>query len=487
MATIGLELCDAGFLTASCHNSEPHLIAIPDKNGAPDWPGFCSIDGTNLALGRAGEDHWFVHPRRVMHNFWARLTHEPAPLALGAKNPSFSELSFYFLREYAQRLAATVSPVEKIVVAVPGSYLKDPATEDEKIGLLLGMFGELKLPLAGLVDMACASLCDPHAPGFNPAHPVVVVDLQLEGADITLLGTEERVERQDFIHLPQLGYAQLLKQLTATMGNRFLRQTTFDILEDGRIEQTFFRQTKEFLVNRSPEWRYHINTATRGYEMMAKREQLASDANAFVVSLVQSVQRFVQEHEADPCTIALSDRTGQLPGIETRLRGAGFSRIIRLPRGAAACGASHLGNLRFPLPAEIEDVPLDRSVALSEAHHATGAAWEARLHKNRHNHSHTTPTHAILHGVGRELGDRTRFTIGIADLGPDLALPDTFNAASDCAVALQHDHGRFWFTDPAGGGATRTAIDAGDRLILRCGNVSADVLFAHCPAANGQR
>lgn len=486
MATIGLELSDAGFLTASCQNSEPHLIPVKDQLGSPDWPAFAYVEGKELSLGRTAEDHWFVHPRRVVHNFWARLTHEPAALPIGHKTPSFSEFSYYFLREYAQRLAATVSPIEKLVVAVPGSYLKDPETEDEKIGLLLGMFGELKLPLAGLVDMACASLCDPHAPGFNPAHPVVVVDLHLEGADITLLSSDEKIERQAFLNLPQFGYAQLLKQLTASMGNRFLRHTTFDILEDGRIEQTFFRQTKEFLVSKSPEWRYHLNTSTRGYELIAKREQLAADASAFVTSLVQSVQRFVQEHEADPCTIALSDRTGQLPGIETRLRASGFSRVIRLPRGAAACGAAQLGHLRFPIPSAIEDVPLEKSVALAEAHHPTGVAWEVRLHKNRHNHAHTAPTHAILHGVGRVLGDQTRFTIGVSDLGPDLTLPDTFNAASDCIVALQHDHGRYWFTDTAHGGNNRTAIEAGDRLILRCGNVSADVLFAHC-GANGHR
>lgn len=495
MATIGIELCDAGFLTAASDTHESHLIDVADANGAPDWPGFAYAEGSNLSLGRAAEDMWFVHPRRVVHTFWSRLAHEPSTLTVGTRIASFSELGFYFFREYIGRLTATARPVDQVAIAVPGSYLKDAATEEEKIGLLLGMCGELNLPVAGLVDMACAALCDPRASGFNPALPVVVVDLHLEGADITLLSTDERLERRDFIHLPQSGYAHLLKQLTGTMGNRFLRHTAFDILEDGRIEQTFFRQTKEFLVSEAPEWRYHLNTATRAYEMIAKREQLAVDAHAFVIALVQGVQSFIHNspHASEPCTIALTDRTAHLPGLEGRLRSAGFTRLLRLPHGAAACGAAKVGATRLKAPADLGDVPLEKSVPLSDARRSSAAQWEARLQKNRHATARVAPTHAILEGIGHAIGTKPRFTIGLAELGADLPLPETFSGADDCAVPLVHDAGRLWFVDlgtarlglVADAAAHRTAIEAGDRITVRCGTASADILFAHCPAPNG--
>lgn len=497
MATIGLELCDAGFLTASCDKNDPQLIDVPDQNGVPDWPGFAYAEGNKLLFGRAAEDNWFVHPRRVLHTFWARLTHEPSTLTVGVKPPSFSELAFFFLREYATRLATTAPSVDKVVVAIPGAYLKDPNTEDEKIGLLLGMFSELKLPLAGFIDMACASLCDPRAQGFNPALPVVVVDLHLEGADVTLLSTDERLEARDFIHLPNSGYAHLLKQLTGTMGNRFLRQTTFDILEDGRIEQTFFRQTKEFLLSEAPEWRYHINTATRAYEMIAKREQLASDAQAFASALAQSVQSFIRNspHASEPCTLAFTDRTSHVPGLEAKLRAAGFSRLLRLPRGAAASGAARIGAARLNVPADIADAAVERSVSLAEARRSTATQWEARLQKNRQISARVPPTHAILDGIGHAIGNKPRFTIGLAELGADVALPDTFSAADDCAVPLVLEQGRLWFVDaaptrsdaPLAASTPRTPIDAGDRLTVRCGNLAAEILFAHCPAPNGHR
>ncbi len=500
MATLGIELCDAAFQAASSQNNEVQCLTVADAGGVADWPGFAYFDGQKFAFGRAGEDQWFVHPRRVAHTFWARLAHEPSTIGPAGRLAPFSELAFHFFREFMERASRAASS-EKVVLAVPGAYLKDPATEEEKIGLLLGIMGELKLPLAGVVDMACAALCDPRAHGFNPALPVVVVDLHLEGADITLLATEERLERKDFIHLPQSGYAQLLKHLTGTMGNRFLRHTAFDILEDGRIEQTFFRQTKDFLLGGAAEHRFQINTASRAYELLAKREQLATDSQAFVATLVQGLQTFLHNsaHPAEPCTIALTDRAARLPGLEHRLRAAGFHRLLRLPAGAAACGAARLGDTRFDLAADLADVPVETAVPLSLARRSAAAAWEARLQKMRATGTaRPSPTHVILDGIGTAIGSSGRFTIGVAGVGADVALPDAFNSADDCAIPLVREGGRLWFVDTTvsrGSGApaaptvpaARTAVEAGDRLTIRCGTVSADVLFAHCPAANGSR
>jgi hypothetical protein len=494
MATIGIELCDAGFRTAVCEQTEPKLLEVADRNGATDWPGFAFQEGANLAFGRAAEDMWFVHPRHVVHTFWAKLARDSSStLSVAGRPPSFSELAFFFLREFTQRLNATAGPIDKIVLAVPGLYLKDAATEDEKIGLLLGMFSELKLPLAGIVDMACAALCDPRAPGFNPALPVIVVDVHLEGADLTLLSTDERLERKQFLHLPNSGYAQLLKHLTSTMGNRFLRHTAFDILEDGRVEQMFFSQTKEFLQSGATEHRYQINTATRNYEMLAKHEQLAAGAQAFATTLVQGLQSFVDQttHSPGLCTIALTSRTAVVPGLDAKLRAAGFARLLRLPVGAAAAGAARMGAGRLPVPADLADIPVETSAPLSETRRTASSSWEVRLHKSRHADSRPTPSHAILDGLGRGIGSNGHFTIGPSGPHVDLVLPEDFSSGGDCAVSLVREGGRLWFVDalPAvttGGGtsAPRVAVEAGDRLTIRCGPAAAEVLFVHCPAAS---
>lgn len=491
MPTIGLELCDAGFLTAASDPTETKLIPVADRLGATDWPGFAYHEGSSFTLGRSAEDMWFVHPRRVMHTFWSKLGHDSvSTLNIAGRPPSFSELSFFFLKEFSLRLVATTGPLEKIVLAVPGAYLKDAAAEEEKIGLLLGMAAELKLPLAGIIDMACAALCDPRAPGFNPALPVLVVDAHLEGADMTLLSAEERLERKHFLHLPNSGYAQLLKHLTATMGNRFLRHTAFDILEDGRVEQTFFRQTKDFLLSGVAEHRYQINTATRNYELLAKHDQLTVDAHAFVTTLVHGVQSFAEHAGQAPglCTLALTSRAASVPGLDVKLRAAGFARQIRLPAGAAAAGAARIGAAHMGVPDDLSDVPVRLAVPLSDTRRVAAAAWEVRLQKSRHTVPHPAPTHAILDGIGHPLGSSARFTVGAANARADLALPESFSS-DDCVIPFVRDAGRLWFVDPSaaktGEVTPRVPVEAGDRLTLKAGAAAAEVLFAHCPGANG--
>ncbi len=495
MATLGIDLCDAAFSAAAADKDNVRPLPVADAQGASDWPGFAYYDGQKFAFGRAAEDNWFVHPRRVAHTFWARLAHEPSSIGPLGKAAAFSELAFHFFSDFARR-ASTAANADRIVLAVPGIYLKDPATEEEKIGLLLGMAGELKLPIAGIVDTACAALCDPRAGGFNPALPVVLVDLQLEGADLTLLTAEERLERRDFIHLPQSGFAQLLKHFTAAMGNRFLRHTAFDILEDGRIEQLFFRQTKDFLLNGAAEHRFQINTAKRTYEMLAKRDQLAADAQAFVTTLVQGVQTFLHHspHAAEPCTIALTDRTARVPGLESRLRAAGFHRILHLAAGAAACGAARIGELHHKAAADLADVPVETVVPIALAHRSVAATWEARLQKLRSTGaSRPQPTHVVLDGIGHAITNGARFTIGVSALGADVPLPTAFDAADDCAIPILRDGGRLWFVDHVGrqpgaaANTARTPVESGDRITIRCGNTSAEVLFAHCNGAHGAR
>jgi hypothetical protein len=494
MATIGIELCDAGFLTAKSGVQGSQLIEIADRRGSPEWPGFAHAEGQNLIYGRAAEDMWLEQPRRVAHNFWDRLSRDPSGLILGAgaKSPSFSELSFFFLSEFVERLRKVTDPADQLVLALPSAYLKDAATEEVKIGLLLGMADELKLPLAGMIDMACAALCDPRAHGINPALPAVVVDLHLDGADLTLLAADDqRFSRRDFLHLPKSGLAGLMKHLTATMGNRFLRHTAFDILADGRVEQIFFRQTKDFLVGGAAEHRFHINTATRGYEMPATRDQLVADAQGFTTALLHSLQTFLHDspHASTPCTIALTDRAAHLPGFEARLRSAGYARLVRLPRGAAACGAASIGAGRMEVLPDLSDVPLETAVPLTDVRRLVAADWDARLQKLKEDGPRVPPTHAILGGIGHPIGRTSQFTIGPADAGANLILPPAFNAAEDCAVRLVQEDGRLWFVDSPGRGANgaRTSIEAGDRLMVQCGTTTAEVIFAHCPSANGIR
>ena len=52
MATLGIEMCDAGFQAASCHDGNAKCISIADADGIVDWPGFAYHDGQKFVFGR---------------------------------------------------------------------------------------------------------------------------------------------------------------------------------------------------------------------------------------------------------------------------------------------------------------------------------------------------------------------------------------------------------------------------------------------------
>jgi hypothetical protein len=315
-----------------------------------------------------------------------------------------------------------------------------------------------------------------------------VLDLHLHTAELSLVIAANRLERRGFLQIPQSGVAELLKHLTSTMANRFLRQTAFDVMADGRIEQQFFAQTRSFLTTAAPEFRYQLNTVRRGYEMLVKREHLIADSQAFTTGIAQAVLRFAEQQALAPamCVVALSERTAWLPQLESRLRAAGFARFLRLPAAGAAAGAAGVGAGHFTVPADLGDVPAVTSLPVEYSRNRIAAHWEVTMQKGRATDPRPgAPTHALLEGLGLPLVGHARFVIGAQGMGADLPLPETFNSATDCSVTLSRDGERWWFSDPThteNGAPVRVEIEAGDRLAFRCAGHGTEVLFAHCRA-----
>ncbi len=488
MAILGIDLSDAGVLAASVIGDEYRLLpATKGGETVTPWAGFALHDGRKMLYGPAAEDAWFMSPRRVTHGFLARLTHDPVALNLPGKMPSHSELAFHFLGEFFEHVGSGADPLKSVVLAVPGAYLRDAATEEERIGLLLGIASELKLPLAAIIDSACAGLADPAAPAINPALPVLVLDVHLHAAEISLLGGEKRLARRAYAEVPHAGMAQLLKHLNAAMGNRFLRHTTFDILADGRFEQMFYRQTKLFVQGGASEFRYHVHTDQRAYEMPAKHEQLVVDSQTFIRQIEAVLQPFAREQDVAPdaCTVVLTERASAVPGLEARLRTAGYRRVVRLSTGAVARGAARLA-ARSEVPADLADVAVETSVPLSDLHRGGSAPWRIHLHKGRATGA-AVPTHVVIAGTGHPIGGNGTFMIGTEAAGPDLVLPGNFDAESDGAIALVRDGGRLWLKEPGANGeqATLNALEAGDRVSVHGAGGAGELLFIHCVPAGG--
>jgi len=70
----------------------------------------------------------------------------------------------------------------------------------------------------------------------------------------------------------------------------------------------------------------------------------------------------------------------------------------------------------------------------------------------------------------------------------DVVLPAPFKASPDCLVQLVRDAGRLWLDESQLGGnstvvadsAGRIPVEAGDRMIVRVGEIGTELLFATC-------
>lgn len=485
MSILGIELCDAGFEAAVFQEGEVRYPLL-EVGGPLGWLGLAAHDGSKTTFGSAAEDLWYARPKQVTHDFWSRLSHEASPLGPAGRPQSYSQLAYYFLRDYYNRVAAVTGAPDKTVLAVSGEYLLDAATEEERIGLLLGMADELKLPLAGIVDMACAALCDPRLEYFDRSFPVLVIDIQMRGAELTLLRSDAdgQLNRRDFAKVSHTGFNDLLRHLTGTMANRFLRHTTFDIQEDGRIAQAFYRQTKEFLLSGVMGYHYQINTGTRTYELIATRDQLEADLVAFNQSVLQGAQAILQKSagRTPRCTVALTARAGLLAGLPLALHTAGITRVLHLPPAAAACGAARLGATR-DVAAEIDDVPVEVAAPAELLPQQSAERLVVRLVKARRPTLARRPTHALSEGLGHVLDGQKVFTIGPAALSPDLTLPEEFDAVGSAGQILLEQADGLWWLPPSTLAQLpeRTLVEAGDRLTIQHGAHETEVLFAYCP------
>ena len=267
--TLGLEFCDEGFLAAARVGEQERLV--PLETDGPSSPGFVYFNGSDYLAGREAENLSRIHPRIVTDTCWDQLSLRPSIISTRGKNPLFSELAFHHLKHLWSRLNGVVSQLKKLfwLCRVITSRLRT-TRKNLEIGLILSMARDLKIPLAGIIDMACASII-PHLPSID-TRPFTALHLDIHQYTIvvTVIRVSEVIERQHIIRFSDLGYAHIINELMPKLANRFLSQTAFDVTHDGKTEQAFYNQIRRLIdeLRYAPECSLELGGLKRPRQMV---------------------------------------------------------------------------------------------------------------------------------------------------------------------------------------------------------------------------
>ena len=442
--TLGLEFCDEGFLAAARLAGQDRLVSL-EENG-PSSPGFVYFNGSRYIAGKEAENLSRVHPRIVTDTCWDQLSLRSSSIAPGGKNPLFSELAFHHLKHLWSRLNRSGLPAEKVVFALPGQYIAIDDDEDEEleIGLILSMVRDLKIPLAGIVDMACASLI-PHLPSIND-RPLTALHLDIHQYAIlvTVISVNKVIERQHIVRFSELGYAHIINELMPKLANRFLSQTAFDVTHDAKTEQTFYNQIRRLIdeLRTAPECTLELGGLKRPRQMVVTRDSLARHLDTINDSIVQVVSKASSIVGDSPWSLYLTDRASRVPGLPEKLKEWKECHLVHLDIASAAFGSAAYA-LDAPLvefldqTPVITEIPIDQSALItssSKQNEKSLLTDDSTTPESSEKTAH--PTHIVYEGISVPLGN-DHFIIGteIDDDQNGLRIASKFKT-----IAKQHCH-----------------------------------------------
>lgn len=418
--TLGLEFCDEGFLAAARVGEQERLV--PLETDGPSSPGFVYFNGSDYLAGREAENLSRIHPRIVTDTCWDQLSLRPSIISARGKNPLFSELAFHHLKHLWSRLNERGLPAEKVVLALPGHYIAIEDDEEElEIGLILSMARDLKIPLAGIVDMACASII-PHLPSID-TRPFTALHLDIHQYTIvvTVIRVSEVIERQHIVRFSDLGYAHIINELMPKLANRFLSQTAFDVTHDGKTEQAFYNQIRRLIdeLRYAPECSLELGGLKRPRQMVVTLDSIARDLDTVNDSIVQVVSKASSIVGDGYCSLYLTDRASRVPGLSNKLKGWKDCHLIHLDIASAAKGCATFA-VDTPLVESLDQTPVLTQIPIDESVFVTPAPKpeenalpvDATVDlKEPHPKGPPRPTHIVYEGISVPLeGDH--FIIG---------------------------------------------------------------------------
>ncbi|MCH6258298.1 hypothetical protein MLD52_17180 [Puniceicoccaceae bacterium K14] len=365
MTTLGIELSDVGI---SCVQLKEDGNSASVKLGVQSdhFPAYALAANGTYVFGAKAQSVSRIYPRRVCSEFLDNISFQTLKLDGAAGRITYSQLAHKFVGELVTRIRVHCDEIDRIIVAVPGNYLESDEKSEERLGLLLAILQDYDLPLAGIIDLAAASLYSDGLGTVPEGDSVFHVDLLLHATNITVFNKRAGLQRVYFSHQPQRGFAKMLERFSGALANRFLKHTAFDITEDRQIEQAFHAQTNDMLFNlgQIEEASIEVTTKDISRHMSITRDSVSLDLAPQVKLLTQTLLRAINDfgRESSRVQIILSHRAAAVHGLKESIQAQDVGHVRELPVESAAFGAANLGK-NWAVCENVETVRVETGIA----------------------------------------------------------------------------------------------------------------------------
>lgn len=287
-------------------------------------PGYAWLGDDRLTTGNGAFAHARIDPRRIQHRYWTDLATTP----LGDRRFSHLSAADLAIAQLEQLWAVAGNDVDELVVAVP-SWMTAAS-----LGLLLGIAGELGLPVVAMADAAVAATRREYK-GAVPVH----VDLGLHRASLTRMAQPGMAQTDRAEIVEDAGVFALYDRWLTTVAEAFVQQSRFDPLHTAETEQMLLDRLAGWLREASANDRVTLQIEAGGSSYTAEVESLVLvNAAAPVYQQIAIMLRSLYRAEDLPA-IQVTDRVARMPGLTDMLKARVGGEVFVLEPGATARGA----------------------------------------------------------------------------------------------------------------------------------------------------
>ncbi len=285
-------------------------------------PGFALLEDNHLITGSDAFKQSRIKPRRIQNRYWSELTTEP----FSDQRKSHLSAADLVSQQLEQLMSAASST--ELVVVIP-AYMTS-----QHLGLLLGIAGELNLPITAMVDAAAAATRREYK-GAVPVH----IDISLHSTTLARLAQPGQVQVEKTSVLNDCGISTLTDAWVHMVSNAFVQQSRFDPLHTAETEQMLINNMDAWLLEASRSDRVHLKLEVASGSHEATIESLAFiGAAASVYQRITSKLRALFRADEVPA-LQLTDRVARLPGLAEMLKARVGGEVFVLEPGATARGA----------------------------------------------------------------------------------------------------------------------------------------------------